>query len=374
MTILGRLWQLGAWWQSRRTPATTTDMSPAPLDNHDIGLEALKGVFARMRIDDQWSIWGARHFEWWLHEFAQRISVSKPILSREVWVVRLMASTTIATDVPCTEATYTRLGLLNAHAVTLSAFVLDTDGTLRLVTSAVVHADTLWFALDLFALVASMQAADAQLKAAATPDMLSGGRCSPSTHPTSGVRREADRLGAVLAELAANQDVGAPSTWAGDEMAGAHRTLSTTSVLAHGEATSVTAEFPYGAYTSLLTMKTDVRHPQVGAGLHVLLRLFNTPERESAALSAVALNRLEAAAAELLDLQGSWCLAPNNAQEVVFTAFYPNVFCRKGMGALIAQQMSARAHWVASLIDPRPLSERMATAKPLAMRMLDPIE
>ena len=162
-----------------------------------------------MRIDDQWSIWGARHFEWWLHEFAQRISVSKPILSREVWVVRLMASTTIATDVPCTEATYTRLGLLNAHAVTLSAFVLDTDGTLRLVTSAVVHADTLWFALDLFALVASMQAADAQLKAAATPDMLSGGRCSPSTHPTSGVRREADRLGAVLAELAANQDVGA---------------------------------------------------------------------------------------------------------------------------------------------------------------------
>jgi len=106
---------------------------PLSADGLDVGLQALNQTFERMKIDVEWSVRAERRFVWWMKDFAQHIVVSKPTLFQGMWITRLLAKTPIAMEVPVNDTVYERLSLLNAYGSTLSALVLEGDGSLQLV-------------------------------------------------------------------------------------------------------------------------------------------------------------------------------------------------------------------------------------------------
>jgi hypothetical protein len=244
------------------TTPLATDSPPLSADGLDVGLQALNQVFEQMKIDAEWSVRAPREFVWWMKDFAQHVIVSKPTLSRGIWIARLLSKTTVATDVPLSEGTYERLSIVNAYG-TLSALVLEDEGTLSLVTSAMVHQDTLWFVPDLFAFATVMQAADAQIKAR-TAYAFIGGRVATSSHPTSGVRDQMDDLGDLISGNVAPR--GQESSWyAGAEMEDALLLLRKISLWATGSSSGVAAEFPFGESTSLLQMGHKTPTSRVGS-------------------------------------------------------------------------------------------------------------
>lgn len=88
-------------------------------------------------------------------------------------------------------------------------------------------------------------------------------------------------------------------------------------------------------------------------------------------MSVAILNRLESYGAGALDLQGTWCVAPGNSSDLTFTAFYPNVFARKGIGALIALKMARRAEWAAGFTDGMTRERRWLLAQPAFKRLIE---
>jgi len=49
-------------------------------DTRDVGQQVLDDVFAKMQIDQEWSVREARSFAWWGHDLAQRVWVEPAFL------------------------------------------------------------------------------------------------------------------------------------------------------------------------------------------------------------------------------------------------------------------------------------------------------
>lgn len=312
----------------------------------DVGLAALDSVYEYMQIDDDWSVRGDRSFTWWLGDLAQQVTASPMKESNGCDVSHFMARTSLLTEVPITDETHSRVSLLNALGTTLSAFVLENNGELSFVSTAVIHGQVMPFAGETFSFVAAMQAAEAQLKVEHLVGLLHG-KAAVSQHPVAGPRPELDDLVNIFDRMIvpAGQE---PSKWAGVAMLDAKATLDPICVLANGGDAGLSAEFAYDELTSLLRFETAISHPSVGNGLHVTLKL-PTSYSEPPYTEAMALNMLEALGAFMNDFQGAWCVAPGDGSTLAYNAFYPNVVSQKCIAENIALKMAYRAKWVADL-------------------------
>ncbi len=328
------------------TPAPTW-LASAP-DTLDSGLLALRTVFEEMHIDAEWSVAEERRFRWWLKGHAQEIAVSGAIDSHGMQVFTLTASTPVVAGVALNDHTVKVMAGVNAQVTTLSAFTLEQDGIVRLVTRMTTHADLVSWLPRHFALVAAMQAADAELIASGLAEMLAG-TPAESAHPAAGLRPEYDDLVNVIDGLIVPHGQ-QPSLWKGASIAEAHEILQTISLASMADEEGVSAEFSYAAKPSILVMDSTLQHPRVGNGLHVVLTLPSLPFDESPYATAAVLNLLECTAAPTTDLQGGWCVVPDgNADTVAFNAFVPNVFRQPGLATHLALCLRGKADFVATL-------------------------
>ncbi len=326
------------------TPTWLTH-DPATLD---AGLLALRTIFEEMHIDAEWSVVEERRFRWWLKGHAQDVALSDAIESHGMQVYTLTASTPVVAGVALNDHTVKVMAGVNAQVTTLSAFTLEQDGIVRLVTRMTTHADVVSWMPRHFALVAAMQAADAELIASGLAEMLAG-TPAESAHPEAGVRPEYDDLVNVIDGLIVPHGQ-QPSLWTGGSIAEAHEILEKISLSSQADEEGVSAEFSYAAQPSILVMDSTLRHPRVGSGLHVVLTLPSLPFEESPYATAAVLNLLECTAPPTTDLQGGWCVVPDGkADTVAFNAFFPNVFRQPGLATNIALWMRGKADFVAAL-------------------------
>jgi hypothetical protein len=136
-------------------------------------------------------------------------------------------------------------------------------------------------------------------------------------------------------------------------------------ILANSGATGMTAEFPFSgdlpamvagrAETILLTASSTERHPQLGSGLLLQLRLPFNFTKQKAADMALNLNILEACEITYTHALGAWSLEPTgpgrtDAYSAMFVSFIPAAAYRKGLLDVLAMAMAVRARWIANML------------------------
>ena len=325
----------------------------------DVGSEVLNFVFATMKIDDGWSVRESRSFTWWGHRLAQRIWAEPVRLSRDHHIVRIHAETAMLRDVPDTPEMRAGLAHLNTF-MHLNALTWSPDTrAVRLHAAACFHPGNREWLQSLFVAAVGLQSADAHIKADGLARLL-GGELDVSGHPGSGARHEPDDMLNVIASLFAPQGAGA-SPWTEPDFTAAADMTPRPWVLANGDATGLTAEFPFTgdvpaaiagrAETALLTASSTERHPQLGSGLLLRLQLPINFPKDNGSSAALTLNLLEATEMTDTHTLGAWCLGPaladrSDSHSLNFVSFVPAVAYRKGLLDVLAMDMAIRVRWV----------------------------
>ena len=160
-----------------------------------------------------------------------------------------------------------------ATFATTSGYLVDADaGTVCLASSMYVHEETAGWVAPTFKLVCAIQAADAQIKASVLAE-ATGAAVAASAHPRSGTRPNLDDMLHVLEQVVVPAGEG-PSAWEGEETEWtASRLRHGSAVLVLGDESGLSAEFPFQSHTSLLTVSTRERNPQLGNGILLALHL-----------------------------------------------------------------------------------------------------
>jgi hypothetical protein len=216
----------------------------------------------------------------------------------------------------------------------------------KLAASIYVHEGTLPWVKKLFGLAVAIQAADAQIKAEGMAELIQA-KPAISAHPTSGLRKDLDDMLNFL-ELGIGPMRNQPSRWKGMDFESALDLLQKPPcLLANGDHESLTAEFPFLDFTSLLEATAKEEHPQLGQGL--LLRLTIPPafSHEEGAKLAIDLNGRELSSLTRTPFLGSWCWCDNSLH---FVSFYPNMAYQPGLLPNLILGMTLRAKWIAESV------------------------
>lgn len=321
---------------------------PWEIRTDDLGLEIVDTIGHSLTLDDEWCVRDERGFTWWGHELAQRVWAEPGFDDDGFEIFRLHAQTDLLRDFDPTPASLAKLNALAGFA-TMSAHLIDEDaGTVRLAASMYAHSETERWVRKTFQLAVAMQAAEAQNTAALIAGTV-GATAAATPHPVSGPRLERDDMLDVLHEIVAPYGE-LPSAWEGEEMEWTLDAVrrSPYTVLATGSETGMSAEFPFQSRTSLLTVTTEERNPELCNGALLLLHLPMTFAAAEGIAFATELSRRELESLTCAHFLGSWLWRDGG---LCFVTFLPNMLYL-GRGCLLNVVMStaARAKWVAETL------------------------
>lgn len=326
----------------------------------DVGPEVVDFLFSSMGVDARWSLREARSFSWWGHRFAQRVWADPSQISLGSEVVRVHTTTAVLKGIPDSIELQSKLAVLNRLA-SLSALIWSKDGDrLSLHASATFHAENVGWLKSLFLAVAGIQVADAHLKADALAKIL-GGEVDASSHPHSGPRALPDEILTVIGTTFA--PAGArPSPFTEEDFRAAAEMTPRPWVMVFSDASGVGGQLPFSGSTpagignaletALLDIRADQRHPQLGSGALLTLKLpidFNEREASSA---ACALNQMETSELVGPHALGAWTTAPTAPGQppaLAYCCFLPASIYKPGLVAAMAMAMAVRTRWVAGL-------------------------
>jgi hypothetical protein len=316
----------------------------------DVGLDVVRFVYQMLQIDPEWAVSSDRGFTWWAGSLAQYVWAEPSFEDDGFNVARIHVRTDLIDGFSGTDAHLLQLMELSYFA-TLSGPIRNPANSSRvqLAASVYVHSGTSEWLQRVLAWVAAIQNAEAHSLAPGVAEFTEA-RLAVSKHPNSGRRSVPDdMLNIVRAKV---QPEGQhPSPYAGDEMLDTLALFQNPPcVLATGDEDGLSAEFPFGDFTSLLQMKTSEVNPGLGHGLLTLLSLPGTEtgkENVKAARLALELNELELSSLTRFHFLGSWC---PGKQALTFASFLPNAM-RLAAGLpsnLIGFPMMMRAAWAAA--------------------------
>jgi hypothetical protein len=141
-------------------------------------------------------------------------------------------------------------------------------------------------------------------------------------------------------------------------------------VLATGDDTGMSAEFPLQSRTSLLTVTTEAENPQLGNGVLLVLHLPMGIGQADGVRLAAELTRRELETLTRTQMIGAWCWRDDGMHHVTFL---PNAI-HVGGGDLfnVVVSMTGRAKWVAeTLYGDDWQANRDETGRPLATPSID---
>ncbi len=318
---------------------------PWEIRTDDLGLEIADTIGHSLTLDEQWCVPDERGFTWWGHELAQSVWSEPGFDDDGFEIFRLHAQTDLLRDFDPTPENLANLNALAGFATTSGTLVDGEAGTVRLAASMYAHGETEDWSRRVFQLVVAMQAAEAHASAGVLAEVL-GATVAATPHPLSGARPGPDDMLDVLRDVVAPHGVPS-SAWAGEEM---ERTLevvrsSPYTVLATGDESGFSAELPFQSRTSLLTVSTRERNPQLGSGALLLLHLPMTIDEADGVAFATDLNRRELESLTRAHFLGSWHWRNDG---LCFVTFLPSIV-HLVRGSLLNLVMSAarRAQWVA---------------------------
>jgi hypothetical protein len=337
----------------------------------DVGPQLLAFIYEQMKIDPEWSVREGRSLTWWGHRLAQRIWADTVLVENGDEIVRVHAETDVLRNVN-TEARATQsLSILNRNA-SLSAYVWNPETKkISLRSSAYFHSQNFPWLRVFFLSVVSLQAAEAHLQ----PDALAkfiGGEVDESAHPTNGNREQKDEMLDVIPVLYAPWGKN-PSRFTTEDFHAALKLNPEPWLMANEGEKGLTAEFPFPGCmppTALLTVDNEIRHPLLGSGLLILLRLPLTLRGAKVDSLASQLNLAELRNPTRTHFMGSWCvdsdrnvnllqlgllllgeslpvgvLEQRGKEILSFCSFIPSVCYRPGLLDNIIYSIGFRARW-----------------------------
>ncbi len=316
-------------------------------NDRDLGLRAVREIYRRAMIDEEWSIWEDRGFSWWGYRLRQRVWAEPGVMSRGFRVYRVSIQTDCLRDMEITDAVIGGVGLI-ARDAAVAAPVLDPEsGKLFAFTSLYVHEEIFeWAVLKILYPFAVIQLIEAERMAAAGPEVFKTGTPDYSAHPTSGPRPEPDELLGVIDNLIRPLGRLAPR-WPGcEEFPRILDMLNRSNCVATDGGELLTAEFSFGGDTSLLQVDGGAKHRDLGNGALITLKLPLRWELSAAARLAAEWNRLESRAGTSIHFLGSWAVAEvGDGFSPMFVSFSPAAVYNPGLAANLVLTVAARAKW-----------------------------
>jgi hypothetical protein len=273
-----------------------------------------------LEVDDEWSAPLEGGFCWWPHRQRQDILAMG---ARAMPGGGTLGKVAVVTDV-CT----LKAGIAGTHPkvagmtrlATLSGLV-NHGGLLRLHAHAWVDGSNLPLYQMILGTVAGLQIAEA---AAIASLLAEAGIAEPhfTPHPQNGVRREPDQIASVLDTLIAPMG-NLPPPWPSGLLPDIESNYlgGPPCLMANSDPRGLTAEFPFGLKSSLVSANLDQRHPLVGHGLRVMNAFDVAGVDDPLLADPLALNAWEAANGDGPFL-GSW--HPVEEDTARFIAFVPN--------------------------------------------------
>lgn len=337
----------------------------------DVGPQILNFIYEQMQIDPEWSVRDGRNLTWWGHRLAQRISAETVLVEDGDEIVRVHAETDLLRNVSADAHVARTLSILNRNA-SLSAYIWNPQTKkIALRSSAYFHTDNASWLSRFFLGVVSVQAAEAHLQ----PDALAkrvGGEVDESAHPQNGFRAQKDEWLDVITVVFSPQGMNS-SRFTTEDFHAVLKLNPEPWLMANEAEKGLTAEFPFPGCippTALLTVDNDIRHPLLGSGLLVLLRLPLILHKADADSLACQLNLAELTNPTRSHFMGSWCAdserrldlmrrgllltaesVPVGSLETIakktlsFCSFIPSASYRPGLLGVIIYSMAHRARW-----------------------------
>jgi hypothetical protein len=299
-----------------------------------------------MKIDREWSVWHQRGFTWWGHWLAQHIWADPCFEDQDHIISHVHARTDLLDGFTGSDEQCVTLMQLITPLTSMSGPIRDPRkvSRIQLAANVKVHAEIKdWLAY----IITEAAVVQADLAHKEVEKLAKAVKAQPaySAHPKSGIRRFRDEILDVPAKLLIPAGQGA-SRYRGQETLDALEWLQRPPcVLATGDENGFCAEFPFGAFTSLLQVRTDLSHPFLGNGLYMTLQPHEGPsgwENPEAARMALELNEREQRERLSAHFLGSWCPTP-----LCFLSFFPNNSCAKGGTTNLALSAMRRAYWTA---------------------------
>jgi hypothetical protein len=337
----------------------------------DVGPQLLNFIYEQMQIDSEWSLRDERKLTWWGHRLAQRIWAETVMVEDGDDIVRVHAETDILRKVNAGKQVARTLSALNRNA-SLSAYVWNPQTKkISLRSSAYFHSENVPWLSRFYLGVVSLQAAEAHLQ----PDALAklvGGEVDESAHPQNGLRTRRDEMLDVIEVLYAPEGRNS-SRFTTEDFHAVMRLDPEPWVMANEGEKGLTAEFSFPGCmppTALLTVDNETRHPLLGSGLLILLRLPLTLRETDVDALACQLNLAELKNPTRSHFMGSWYVDRERALNLLqngllltdvpvpvgflekqaketlsFCLFMPSASYKPGLLENIIYSMAHRARW-----------------------------
>ena len=296
------------------------------------GRDTIEWLYGKqLQVDDEWSVITENGFTWWAGDHAQTVEVvgeaDGPSGERGYYIsirTELLKVRSLDPDA------------LKAVSLTLMPFasmagpVFDPRrGTLDLCSWALVYEGISPWMNVLLSVAAAIQIYEARRLG----DNFSafGMENAVSAHPQNGIRREHDEIAGLVPSMI--QPTGKePSRWPDDEFQKAADLLGQNPpvLMASAGGPGLSAEFPFGTFSSLCRMAADQPHPFYGNGLlvtHFFPVSGKKGEEEKWIRKALSLNEPQLGSDPAGYGFGSYVYRDGM---IVYTAFFPNILHSPG--------------------------------------------
>ena len=330
--------------------STAQDSAHITVLEDDLGTSVVREIYSILKIDEEWSHWGSRGFDWWGHQHRQRIWSSQGFDDDGFTIYQLCAETEIVRNLSPNNNTDDMLAALNAHASLGSLIYLPEEQRIVVHSAMYAHEETASWVGQFLANAAIIHPELATELAPYIVAML-GGEPDESAHPDNGFRVEPDEMLNVPGQLYVPHGQG-ESAWAGsDEFEEIANFLNTGNCFATGDPTGLCAEFAFGdEQTTLLRIDSRERHPVLGSGLLFRLNLPLNQTKHEAGILAAHLNRLEQRGGVMAHMLGSWAVKSWNGADLAYVSFVPTIMHKKNLLMNLVMSMFNRSRDVAGLL------------------------
>ena len=306
--------------------------------------DVLRFLTARMQIEADWAVQEKTSFTWWASSLRQRVWVAEPREFQGVQLTTLHVETDLIADVSMDDATWAKLAGMNRFA-SLSAYVADPVArTISLHASVSLTADNYRLAQTIALHAMALQMADAFAEAAELATAF-GGQVAASPHPLRGLRTTPDEMVGILEIYQQRGEAESPFT--PEELAQLVHVEPRPWVLAANDLHRIDAdlEFAAGDVHARLELDAEAKHPSLGSGLLMRLKLPVEPD-PMVAQRLNANERLEPDAHQL----GAWCVDEEHG--LMFTGFIPAAAWVPELSRAMVYHLSAKNEWARALLFP----------------------
>ena len=306
--------------------------------------DVLRFLTARMQIEADWAVQEKTSFTWWASSLRQRVWVAEPREFQGVQLTTLHVETDLIADVSMDDATWAKLAGMNRFA-SLSAYVADPVArTISLHASVSLTADNYRLAQTIALHAMALQMADAFAEAAELATAF-GGQVAASPHPLRGLRTTPDEMVGILEIYQQRGEAESPFT--PEELAQLVHVEPRPWVLAANDLHRIDAdlEFAAGDVHARLELDAEAKHPSLGSGLLMRLKLPVEPD-PMVAQRLNANERLEPDAHQL----GAWCVDEEHG--LMFTGFVPAAAWVPELSRALVYHLSAKNEWARALLFP----------------------